>query len=101
MSKKVFVGGMSWNTNDVGLREAFEKFGEVLDAKVITDRDTGRSRGFGFITFDSEDAATRAIDEMDGQDLDGRTIKVNEAQDRNRGGGGGRGPRHGGGGNRW
>ncbi len=92
MGKKVFVGGMSWNTDDEGLRQAFGKFGEVTDAKVITDRDTGRSRGFGFVTFQSEDSVNRAISEMDGQDLDGRTVKVNEAQDKpreSRGGGGG------------
>ena len=99
MSKKVFVGGISWNTDDEGLRQAFERFGAISDAKVITDRDTGRSRGFGFVTFDEDASASQAISEMDGQNLDGRTIKVNEAQDRprnnNRGGGGG------GGGNRW
>jgi len=97
MGKKVFVGGMSWNTDSEGLRQAFERFGEVVDAKVITDRDTGRSRGFGFVTFESDESAEQAISEMDGQDLDGRTVKVNEAQERprnNRGGGGG-------GGNRW
>ena len=97
MSKKVFVGGISWNTDNEGLREAFERFGEVVDAKVITDRETGRSRGFGFVTFADDDSASQAINEMDGQDLDGRTVKVNEAQDKpreNRGG-----PRTGG--NRW
>ena len=99
MSNKVFVGGMSWNTDDEGLRQAFEKFGEVTDAKVITDRDTGRSRGFGFVTFESADAVSKAISAMDGQELDGRAVKVNEAQDkpRNSGGGGG-GGRSGGGG---
>ena len=50
MSKKLFVGGLSWNTADDGLREAFERFGEVTEAKVITDRETGRSRGFGFVS---------------------------------------------------
>ena len=102
MSNKVFVGGISWNTDTEGLRMAFEKFGEVSDAKVITDRETGRSRGFGFITFEADDAASKAISEMDGQDLDGRTIKVNAAEDKPRnssrsgGHGGGQG-----GGNRW
>lgn len=93
MSKKVFVGGLSWNTENDSLREAFETFGEVTESRVITDRDTGRSRGFGFITFESAESASRAISEMDGTELDGRTIKVNEAQDKprdnNRGGGGG------------
>ena len=99
MSKKVFVGGLSWNTNDEGLRQAFEQFGDVSEARVITDRDTGRSRGFGFVTFEDGEAANKAITEMDGKDLDGRTVKVNEAQEKPRGGGGGRGgPR---GGNRY
>ena len=99
MGKKLFVGGLSWNTTDDGLLEAFSAFGEVTDAKVITDRDTGRSRGFGFVTFSDADAATTAIAQMDGTELDGRTIRVNEAEDRGpRGGGGGGGGRGGGGG---
>jgi cold-inducible RNA-binding protein len=93
-SKKLFVGGLAWATTDEGLRDAFSQFGEVTDAKVVMDRDTGRSRGFGFVTFDDAEAAQAAITGMDGQDLDGRTIRVNEAEDR---GGGGRGPRGGGG----
>ena len=97
MGKKVFVGGMSWNTDSEGLRQAFERFGEVVDARVITDRDTGRSRGFGFVTFETDESAAEAISAMDGQDLDGRTVKVNEAQEKPRGGGRG-GPR---GGNRF
>jgi RNA recognition motif-containing protein len=106
MSKKLFVGGLSWNTNDDGLRQAFERFGDVHDARVITDRDTGRSRGFGFVTFNDNDAAMKAMSEMDGTTLDGRSIKVNEAQEKERsgGGGGGRGRDGGfggGGGNRW
>jgi len=90
--KKLFVGGLSWNTTDDGLRQAFERFGEVTDAKVITDRDTGRSRGFGFVSFSDDQAASTAINEMNGTDLDGRTIKVNEAEDKGfrSGGGGGR-----------
>jgi RNA recognition motif-containing protein len=88
---KLFVGGLSWNTDDSGLKDAFERFGEVVEAKVITDRDTGRSRGFGFVTFAETESATKAIEEMDGTDLDGRTIRVNEAHDKPRGGGGGGG----------
>ncbi len=90
--KKLFVGGLSWNTTDDGLRQAFERFGEVTEAKVITDRDTGRSRGFGFVSFSDDQAASAAINEMNGTDLDGRTIKVNEAEDKGfrSGGGGGR-----------
>jgi RNA recognition motif-containing protein len=90
MTNKVFVGGLSWDTSDEGLRTAFERFGDVVEAKVITDRDTGRSRGFGFVTFTDSSAAQAAIQEMDGTSLDGRSIRVNEAQDR-RGGGGPRG----------
>ncbi|PKN57064.1 MAG: RNA-binding protein [Deltaproteobacteria bacterium HGW-Deltaproteobacteria-14] len=102
MSKKLFVGGLSWDTDDASLRQAFEGYGEVGDAKVITDRETGRSRGFGFVTFSDNAAATEAISKMDGASLDGRTLRVNEAQERERtgggGGGGDRGGRGGGGG---
>lgn len=87
MSKKLFVGGLSWSTNDDGLRMAFERFGNVTEAKVILDRETGRSRGFGFVTFSDDEAAHSAISALDGADLDGRKIKVNEAQDRPQGGG--------------
>ncbi|MCB9760485.1 MAG: RNA-binding protein [Alphaproteobacteria bacterium] len=97
MGTKLFVGGLAWATDDDGLRDAFEKFGEVSDAKVILDRDSGRSRGFGFVTFTDADAAAEAIEQMDGKQLDGRSIRVNEAQERPRGGGGGGG---GGGGRR-
>ena len=101
MSKKLFVGGLSWGTDDEGLRQAFAKFGQISEAKVITDRETGRSRGFGFITFASDSDAQSAMSEMDGKELDGRTIKVNEAQERpprSGGGGGGGGGGYGGGG---
>lgn len=99
MSKKLFVGGLSWNTTDDGLRSAFENFGPVTDAKVITDRDTGRSRGFGFVTFQDAEDGKKAMAEMDGRELDGRQVRVNEAQDkRDRGGGGGGGGGRGGGG---
>lgn len=92
MSNKLFVGGLSWDTNDDGLRTAFAEFGVVLEAKVITDRETGRSRGFGFVTMDDAEAAKTAMERMDGSNLDGRAIRVNEANDRPRGGGrGGRG----------
>ena len=84
MSKKLFVGGLSWNTDDALLRQAFEKFGEVSEARVIVDRDTRRSRGFGFVTFDLDEDANSAISAMNGQSLDGREIRVNEAQERPR-----------------
>ena len=91
MSKKLFVGGLSWNTDDNGLRQAFEAFGDVTDAKVITDRDTGRSRGFGFVTFAEAQDSANALNEMNGTSLDGRTIKVDNAEEKSGGGGGGRG----------
>jgi RNA recognition motif-containing protein len=97
MAKKLFVGSLSWNTTDEGLRAAFERFGPVSEAKVILDRDTGRSRGFGFVTFEDGSHADAAIEAMNGQKLDGRTINVNEAHER-QGGGGGRGFGGGGGG---
>jgi len=84
MGKKLFVGGLSWGTDDDQLRQAFEKFGAVEDARVITDRETGRSRGFGFVSFDAEDSAMSAMTEMDGSSLDGRNLKVNEAQEKPR-----------------
>ncbi len=91
---KLYCGSLSWDTDDESLRDAFERFGEVEDARVITDRETGRSRGFGFVTFVNKDDAETAIGEMDGKELDGRTIKVNEARERApRGGGGGGGGR--------
>ena len=98
MKNKLFIGGLSWNTDEHGLRAAFERFGQIDEAKVISDRETGRSRGFGFVTFADPEFAQKAIEEMDGTELDGRNIKVNEAQDKPRGPRGGGG---GGGGNRW
>ena len=93
MSKKLFVGGLSWGTSEDTLHAAFEKFGDVQEVKVITDRDSGRSRGFGFVTFENDQDALDAIDAMNGTELDGRTLNVNEAKEResrdnNRGGGG-------------
>lgn len=114
MSKKLFVGGLSWDTSDQSLGDAFAVHGEVTEAKVITDRETGRSRGFGFVTFVDAAAADAAIAQLDGSMLDGRNVRVNEAQQRGgpRGGGGGGGGRGGyggggggygggGGGDRW
>lgn len=96
MSNKLFVGGLSWDTSDDSLRDAFAAHGQVTDAKVISDRDTGRSRGFGFVTFSTASEAAAAISAMDGTDLDGRTIRVNEANDRGPGGGDRRGGGRGG-----
>ncbi len=98
---RCFVGGLAWATTDNSLEEAFRSFGEVTQCKVITDRETGRSRGFGFVTFSDETAMLKAIDEMSGKELDGRNITVNQAQSRSGGGersGGGGGYRGGGGG---
>lgn len=99
MGNKLFIGGLSFDTNEPGLRVAFERFGEVIEAKIINDRDTGRSRGFGFVTFADGEGARKAIAEMNGATLDGRALKVNEAEERNFGGGdrgGGRDRRSGG-----
>jgi len=84
MSNKLFVGGLSWDTNDAGLNQAFSQYGSVTEAKVILDRDTGRSRGFGFVTLGDADQAQTAQREMDGATLDGRQIRVNEAEDKRR-----------------
>jgi cold-inducible RNA-binding protein len=101
MSNKIFVGGLSWNTNDDTLRRAFEVHGNVDEARVIQDRETGRSRGFGFVTFSDGACAHRAIAAMDGTDMDGRTIKVNQAEDKPRSSGGGFGGRSGSTGRSW
>ncbi|MGV7400531.1 RNA-binding protein, partial [Mycobacterium kansasii] len=76
---RCFVGGLSWGTDDRSLAEAFNKYGEVTDSKIINDRETGRSRGFGFVTFANEQSMRDAIEEMNGKELDGRSITVNEA----------------------
>ncbi len=101
MSNKLFVGGLAWATTDDGLRSAFERFGPLTEAKVIHDRDTGRSRGFGFVTFEAASDAATAMDEMDDSELDGRSLRVNEAQEKRGGGGGGGGGRGGSRGGRW
>jgi RNA recognition motif-containing protein len=103
MGNRLYVGNLSFNSNEDTLREAFSACGDVTDVRVMSDRETGRSRGFGFVTMGSADAAQRAIREMNGAMVDGRALRVNEAeerQDRGGGGGGGGGGR-GGGGRRW
>ena len=87
--KKIYVGNLSWGSGDAELREFFSAYGEVHSAAVITDRDTGRSRGFGFVEMDDADAE-KAISQADGQDMDGRRLRVNEAQPRGERGGGAR-----------
>ena len=76
---KLYVGNLSWETNTESLKAHFEQFGEVSDAVVITDKNTGRSRGFGFVTFNDDDAGRKAIEACDGADIDGRSIKCSEA----------------------
>ncbi|KAM7272184.1 hypothetical protein ACFE04_026847 [Oxalis oulophora] len=71
---RCFVGGLAWATDDQALESAFSKYGEVVESKIINDRETGRSRGFGFVTFKDQDSMTAAIDGMNGQQLDGRNI---------------------------
>ena len=78
----IYAGNLSYNTQDNELNEAFAEFGEVSSAKVIMDRDSGRSKGFGFVEMANDDDGKKAIEALDGTDLDGRTIKVNEARPR-------------------
>ena len=82
MSKKLFVFSLAWATNDDGLNAHFATIGPVESAKVITDRDSGRSKGFGFVEFENEDDAKKAIEQLNNSELDGRTITVNEARPR-------------------
>ena len=102
MGKKLFIGSLAWATDSSSLQAAFERFGAIEEATVISDRETGRSRGFGFVTFTDEGPTQQAISEMNGTDLDGRPIVVNEAKEQApRGGGGGyRGGNNDGGGRR-
>jgi RNA recognition motif-containing protein len=79
---KLFVGGLSWDTTTEDLTNAFAKFGTVIDATVILDRATGRSRGFGFVTFEKPPDANEAVKNMNGAELDGRILKVNLAESR-------------------
>jgi len=82
MNNKLFVGGLSWDTTSDDLRHTFEPFCSVADAKVIADRETGRSRGFGFVTLADASEMSTAIQQVDGFMLDGRNLRVNEANDR-------------------
>ena len=89
----IYIGNMSFDTTEDQLRQAFEGFGEVSTVKIIMDRDSGRPKGFAFVEMSSQDEATAAIGGLNGQDLNGRALNVNEAKPRteggNRGGGGG------------
>ncbi len=98
MSTKLYVGNLSFGVTSDDLHEHFAQAGAVESAKVVEDRDTGRSRGFGFVEMSSAEEAQAAIEQFNGQDLDGRNLVVNEARPREEGGGGG--SRGGGGGGR-
>lgn len=92
MSTRLYVGNLSFNGTADSVRAAFQEFGTVTDVHVVTDRETGRSRGFAFVTMSTAEQAQKAISEMNGAMLDGRSLRVNEAEERpNRGGGGGGG----------
>ncbi len=82
MSKKLFVGSLAWGTTDDTLAAHFATCGTVASAKVITDRESGRSRGFGFVEFDNDAEADAAVEKLNNSELDGRTITVNEARPR-------------------
>ena len=93
---EIYVGNLSFDTNEQGLETLFSQYGQVDRVSLITDRDTGRSRGFAFVTMGDGAAAQSAIDALNGKEFEGRTLKVNEARGKqDRGGGGG------GGGDRW
>jgi RNA recognition motif-containing protein len=98
MGKKLYVGNLSYSMDDQSLNELFSQYGAVESAQVITDRDSGRSKGFGFVMMGSDEEAQAAIDALNDKEQDGRRIVVNEARPRPEGGGGGRGGRGGGGG---
>ena len=89
LSKKIYIGNLPFSSTEEELRAVFERHGEVASVSVITDRETGRPRGFAFVEMDDASAADDAIRALDGSELGGRSIRVNEAQDRRGGGGGG------------
>jgi RNA recognition motif-containing protein len=96
MGNRLYVGNLSFNTTELELREVFSQCGTVAETKMVMDRETGRPRGFAFVEMGSEQDAKQAIDQLNGRELGGRTLTVNEAQERSAGGG----SRGGGGGGR-
>ena len=98
MGKKLYVGNLGWGVTDSQLQDLFSPYGTVASAQVIADRDTGRSKGFGFVEMGTDQEAQAAISGMHGQLVEGRPLTVNEARPKEGGGGGGGGPRGGGGG---
>jgi RNA recognition motif-containing protein len=91
MSTKIYVGNLPWRATDAQLSDMFAVHGEVIEARIINDRETGRSRGFGFVTMAAADAAQNAIRALNGSSLEGRALVVNEAREQQGGGGGGGG----------
>ena len=97
MGTRLYVGNLPYSVTELELRDLFASMGTITEAKIVTDRDTGRPRGFGFVEMSTEDEAKKAIEELNGRDVQGRALAVKEAEDR-RGGGGGGGRGFGGGG---
>ncbi len=98
MSTKLYVGNLSFNTSNEDLQELFGQAGTVESVNIVEDRDTGRSRGFGFVEMSSKEEGTAAIEQLNGKEIDGRALTVNEARPREERSGGGGGNRGGGGG---
>tara|TARA_B100000749_G_scaffold280455_1_gene276667 strand:- start:106942 stop:107220 length:279 start_codon:yes stop_codon:yes gene_type:complete len=88
MSNKLYVGNLSFQMQEDALKDAFASHGSVVSAKIITDRETGRSKGFGFVEMENEEQAQAAIDGLNGQEVDGRSLRVSVAREQQRGGGG-------------
>ncbi|OHD76511.1 MAG: RNA-binding protein [Spirochaetes bacterium RBG_16_67_19] len=93
MAKKLYIGNLNYSTDEASIRKMFEPHGEVVSLNLITDKYTGQSKGFGFVEMASDEAAKAAIAALNGQQIDGRAIRVNEAFDKPRGDGGSRGGR--------
>ena len=98
MGTRLYVGNLPYAVTELDLRDLFGGIGTVTDAKIVTDRETGRPRGFGFVEMSTEDEARKAIEEVNGRDVQGRQVAVKEAEDRRGGSGGGGGGRGFGGG---
>jgi RNA recognition motif-containing protein len=98
MGKRLYVGNLSYGVTEADLREVFAEAGDVVDVKVVLDRDTGRPRGFAFVELGSDGEATRAIEVLNGREVQGRAMNISEARERSGGGGGGGGGYGGGGG---
>jgi RNA recognition motif-containing protein len=101
MGKRLYVGNLTYGTTDATLRQMFEAFGTVTSAQIIMDRDTGRSKGFGFVEMGNDQEAQAAVAALNGQQVDGRALTVNEARPKTEGGGGRGGYGGGGGGRRY